>query len=346
MPKPGPRARPSGKPSPPGPESGRAQGLSLTKTELQNLVDCIELPIILLDGDLSIRSFTRPAARLLEVHHGDTGRSIAKVASQLVTPLLQDDLRQVVQSRTALEREVDAAGGRSYILRALPYRRAESRTEGIVLTFTDITERRRKEQHQDLLLAELGHRIKNTLTVVQSIAAQTMRRSASLEAFYQQFSQRLQALARAHDLLSAGDWHQARLREVVGEPLRPYEIAPARIRFEGEDLRLRPGAALTLSLVVHELTTNAAKHGALSTPSGRVSIEWELTGSEGAPAVRLVWRETEGPGAAAPAQHGFGLTLIERGIGHELDGTARLDFAPEGLTCEIVIPYVPSNFHL
>ena len=181
---------------------------------------------------------------------------------------------------------------------------------------------------------------------MQSIAAQTMRRSASLEAFYQQFSHRLQALARAHDLLSAGNWHQARLREVVAEPLRPYEIAPGRLRLEGEDLKLKAGAALTLSLVVHELTTNAAKHGALSTPSGRLSAEWGLTRIEGAPAVRLVWRETGGPGASAPAQHGFGLTLIERGIGHELDGTARLDFAPEGLTCGIVIPYVSSNFHL
>jgi two-component system CheB/CheR fusion protein len=327
-------------------ETSPAQDLSPTNQELQSLLNCIEIPIVLLDEELRLKSFTHSATEMFEVRDVDLGRSITEVASRLATPLLEDDLRQVIRSRAGLEREVDAAGGRSYVMRALPYRSTEERTLGVVLTFTDITQRRRKEQHQHLLLAELGHRIKNTLTVVQSISAQTMRRSASLEAFYQQFSQRLQALARAHDLLSVGNWHQAQLREVVAETLKPYEIAPGRIRLEGEELKLEAGAALTLSLVIHELTTNAAKHGALSTPSGRLSVEWCLTRMDRAQALRLVWRETGGPGAAAPAQHGFGLTLIERGIGHELDGTARLDFAPEGLTCEIVIPYNPADFHI
>jgi two-component system CheB/CheR fusion protein len=327
------------------PKSSPAQDSSLTN-EWQDLLNCSEIPILLLDEALRIKSFTRSAAHLLEVRDEDLGKAVTEITGRLATPLREGELRQVMRSRTGLEREIDAATGRSYAMRALPYRRTENRIEGVVLTFVDITERRRKEQHQDLLLAELGHRIKNTLTVVQSIAAQTMRRTASLQGFYQQFSQRLQALARAHELLSAGNWHQAQLREVLAETLKPYETAPGRIRLEGYDLQLKPGAALTLSLVAHELTTNAAKHGALSTPSGGLSVEWARTRSESGQALRLVWRETGGPGAGAPAQHGFGLTLIERSIGHELDGTARLDFTPEGLTCEIVIPYSPANFHV
>jgi two-component system CheB/CheR fusion protein len=346
MSKSGPSGRPTGKAPPIAPESSRAQGSPLTSEELQSLLDCIEIPMVLLDEDLRVRIFARSAADLFEVHPDDFGPSIAEVASCLATPLIEDDLRQVMRSQAGLEREVDAAGERSYVLRALPYRSREGRTRGVVLTFTDITERRRKEQQQHLLVAELGHRIKNTLTVVQSIAAQTMRRSVSLEAFYRQFSQRLQALSRAHDLLSAGNWHQAQLREVVAETLKPHDTAPGRIRLEGEEIKLEAGAALTLSLAFHELTTNAVKHGALSTPSGNLSVEWSMTRVERAPALRLVWRETGGPGAGAPAQHGFGLTLIERSIGHELDGTVRLDFAPEGLTCEIVVPCNPTNVHL
>ena len=346
MPKQGPSGSPKGRTPPIAPESSGARDSGSTNEELQSLLNCAEIAIVLLDENLSIKTFTRSAADLLEVQHDDLGRSITEIATRLAMPFPEDDLRQVIRSQAVLVRELDADGGRSYAMRALPYRRTEDRLEGIVLTFTDITERKRKEEHLHLLVAELGHRIKNTLTVVQSIAAQTMRRSASLEAFYQQFSQRLQALGRAHDLLSAGNWHQAQLREVVGEMLKPYETGPGRIRLEGDKFQLKANASLALSLVIHELTTNAAKHGALSTPSGRLSVEWTLTGIERAPELRLVWRETGGPGAAAPPQHGFGLTLIERSIGHELDGTARLDFAPEGLTCEVVIPYSQSNFHL
>ena len=341
----GPRERPTGKARSTPPERSRGQGSHLT-SELQSLLDSIEIPLVLLDEGLRVRTFTRSAAELFEVRPDDPGRSIVEVAARIPMPLLEDDLRQVMRSQTGVEREVDAADRRSYVLRALPYRRREGRVEGVVLTFTDITERKSREEHQQLLVAELGHRIKNTLTVVQSIAAQTMRRSTSLEAFYQQFSQRLQALGRAHDLLSAGNWHRAQLQEVVAEMLKPYETAPDRIRLEGDELQLKANASLALSLVIHELTTNAAKHGALSTPSGRLGVQWILTGIGGAPSLRLVWRESGGPGAAAPQQHGFGLTLIERSIGHELDGTARFDFAPEGLTCEIVIPYASSNFHL
>jgi two-component sensor histidine kinase len=215
-----------------------------------------------------------------------------------------------------------------------------------VLTFTDYTERKKEEERQQLLLAEISHRVKNTLAIVQSIAAQTMRRSDSLEIFYQKFSQRLQALGRTHELLSTGEWRSAPLREVVSETLKPYEIAPGRIGITGDDFELKPSAAMALALLIHELTTNAIKHGALSSRSGHVSIEWTLTGTEQGRSMRFTWRETGGPGVTRPTEHGFGLTLIERSVGHELGGMVRLDFAPEGLSCEFLIPYTPENFRL
>jgi two-component sensor histidine kinase len=109
---------------------------------------------------------------------------------------------------------------------------------------------------------------------------------------------------------------------------------------------LKPSAALALSMILYELATNAGKHGALSTPTGRVIVEWGLTGNEQSRVLRLTWREIGGPPASQPPDHGFGLTLIERSVGYELDGEVRLDFAPEGLSCELVIPYTEQNFRI
>ena len=198
--------------------------------------------------------------------------------------------------------------GRWHLARVLP---CSGPPGSIVLSLTDITERKRTEEHQNLLLAELGHRIKNTLATVQSIASQTMRRSASLQVFFQNYSQRLQALARAHELLSSREWRSVHLREILAETLAPYEPGPDRIEIRGEDFELRPNTALSLSLVLHELTTNAVKHGALSSLAGRAAIAWAVTEAGQPRALRLTWRESGGPGAAVPAEHGFGLTLID-----------------------------------
>jgi PAS domain S-box-containing protein len=197
----------------------------------------------------------------------------------------------------------------------------------------DITERKMFEEHQRLLLAELSHRVKNTLAVVHSIALQTLRRSNSLEAFADAFRGRLSALSRAHSLLTRSQWRSAGLEELVRQTLAPYG-GSGTLQVSGPSIGLRPKPALALALVLHELATNAAKYGSLSHPGGRLSVRWQATDG----ALTLGWREAGGPKVAEPASRGFGRTLIERAVAHELDGSVRFDYRAGGLACEIRVP--------
>jgi two-component sensor histidine kinase len=154
--------------------------------------------------------------------------------------------------------------------------------------------------------------------------------------------ERLRALADAHSLLTAGEWQGASLRRLVGDVLAPYG---RRAAIGSEDLLLNPKAALTLGLVLHELATNAAKYGALAAPAGRVEVAWTIGDGEAAegdgddgPRLSLLWRERGGPPVAPPERVGFGRTLIERAVAYELNGTARLDFHPDGVVCELAAP--------
>ena len=228
-------------------------------------------------------------------------------------------------------------------MRVLLYRTVEEEVSGVVMTFTDITERKKTEQHQRLLLAELNHRVKNMLATVQAIATQTIRGSGTLESFADNFRGRLMALAGAHDLLTESSWRGAHLRDVVQAGLRPY-LAGNRIEASGAELPVTPKAALALSLILHELATNAAKYGALSVPSGSIRLGWRIEGAGAERIVRVRWREAGGPEVAPPDHTGFGLTLIERSVAHELDGEARVDFAPDGVCCELLLPYSRDNF--
>ena len=284
---------------------------------------------------------------MFQVRPGETeGRAIYDLGNrQWDVPRLRDLLAEVVARRETLEdfvveHEFEHLGERIMRLQASRVSEADL----VLLSIQDITEQRHWEDHQKLLISELSHRVKNTLATVQSIAAQTIRHSKSLESFYQDFSGRLQALGGAHALLTEHRWQSLGIREVVLEPLRAYTTDAGRLRFEGPDIDLRPGAALALSLVVHELATNAAKHGALSNKAGVIAITWDLTGGEGPRSLRLVWRESGGPKVAGASARGFGLSLIERIVSYELDGEARYDFAPEGFACELLLPYRADNF--
>lgn len=194
--------------------------------------------------------------------------------------------------------------------------------------------------HQSFLMAELDHRLKNILANIQALLRHSRRRAAGpaidADAFVEDFEARLHAMATAHDLLHASRWEGARLRPLVAEELRPHADATGggRIAMSGRDLVLRPRAAMSLSLALHELATNAVKHGALSRPEGRVALRWRC----GRAGLVLHWAEHDGPPAAAPTRRGFGLTVIERSLAYELGGSGRLVFAPEGLRCTIRIP--------
>ena len=204
----------------------------------------------------------------------------------------------------------------------------------------DITERKAADARQKLLLDELNHRVKNTLATVQSLAAQTARGCGSVEEFRARFEPRLLALSAAHDRLTRNQWEGASLRAIADEELAAHAAPGRSLRAEGPDVHLPPRASLSLSLALHELATNAAKHGALSVPGGKVALGWRTEGCPYPTAIALEWREQDGPATREPDREGFGSRLL-RVTAHELGGRMELDYAPEGLTWRLAFPLAP-----
>ncbi|BCG70711.1 hypothetical protein MesoLj113a_18690 [Mesorhizobium sp. 113-1-2] len=200
----------------------------------------------------------------------------------------------------------------------------------------DISERRRSEAHRELLMAELNHRVKNTLAVVQSIAHQTFRGTKAADA-HAAFEGRLMALSAAHNILTQTSWEHASLDQIVSDSLQIKGAFSNRFSTAGPAIFLRPNQALSLALAFHELLTNAIKHGALSNEAGRISVEWLCTGKP-KPRLKLVWSELGGPTVSAPTKRGFGSRLIERGLAADLEAEVAMVFQPQGLVCRIDAP--------
>ena len=193
----------------------------------------------------------------------------------------------------------------------------------------------RGDMLHNLLIDELNHRVKNTLALMQAIAVQTFRSASRDERT--KFEGRLGALAEAHNLLSQEKCAGSELKDVVVRVLQPFLLnAPERIRMEGPAVPLSPRLAVVLSMIVHEIATNAAKYGALSNETGRVTLEWEIIADAPKPRLRLLWTETGGPPVSAPVQRGFGSRLIERSARDQLGGEATVDFLPRGVVCTVI----------
>jgi len=204
----------------------------------------------------------------------------------------------------------------------------------------DITERKRAEEHQKTLMAELDHRVKNVLARVAMLAASTRKGSTSIEEYVRSLNGRIQSMALAHSLLSQSGWQNVGLGAVVRGQLAPYATG-SNVTITGEDIALGAAETHALALVLHELVTNAAKYGALSNPDGRVSVGWGCKpNGDAAVSLVLVWRECGGPPVAANVPPGYGTSLIRDLIPHELGGTVDLVFAPDGVNCKIDIPIV------
>lgn len=200
----------------------------------------------------------------------------------------------------------------------------------------DIHDRRQAEEHRKLLLDELNHRVKNTLAVVQAIAQQSFREAGAPPEARRAFQGRLSAMAQAHNLLTRSHWSPTPLQEVATEAVAVCGAASARIQIGGPAVMLAPRQALSLAMALHELSTNALKYGALSVDTGRVDLKWGL--DEDGARIAIVWRERDGPPVTPPAQRGYGSTMIERALAHEIGGAARLKFEPGGVVCEIEAP--------
>jgi two-component system, chemotaxis family, CheB/CheR fusion protein len=221
-----------------------------------------------------------------------------------------------------------------------PVRDSEGRIIAAATVARDVSERTRAEQQRTLLMAELDHRVKNTLATVHSIAAQTASNAASLEEFTEMFEGRLLALSQTHNLLTEAHWKGASLRQILGTELSPYraDARDARFALDGEDINLTPAQALSLGMAFHELTTNAAKYGAFSTASGRVDVSWALVDDAREPRLQLQWVESGGPPVTPPSRRGFGSRLLERGLPGETGGEVSLKFEAKGVRYTLSIP--------
>ncbi len=215
---------------------------------------------------------------------------------------------------------------------ASPIRDEASRTIGTIIEVRDIREEKVAQERQRLLIDELNHRVKNTLSAVQSIAYQSLK-SADADA-RQAFEGRLVALSGAHNVLTTQGWTGASLCTAIETAIAPFQ-SPERFHLIGVDHPLAPKMVVSLSMVIHELATNAVKYGALSVPGGSVHIEWVVTSAADADRLAMRWEEAGGPQVAVPSRRGFGTRLLERQVAMEFAGTIELQYRPSGLLCQM-----------
>ncbi|MBV9527576.1 HWE histidine kinase domain-containing protein [Sphingomonas sp.] len=234
--------------------------------------------------------------------------------------------------------EANLAGGdraRHVVVSASPLRSSGGTIGGCIVALADVTEQRATDRKQKLLMGELTHRVKNTLTLVLSIANRTAAGSNDLSDFRPAFARRLEALAATHNLLAEDFSGGLTLEDIAVAELAPYiAVGSERLTIEGMQYRLTSDTAVALGLVFHELVTNAVKYGALSNERGRVS----LTAANDGEALAIEWREENGPPVQPPERHGFGQTLILRGLGQSGAQSTTLDYLPDGVVCRMYIP--------
>jgi two-component sensor histidine kinase len=202
----------------------------------------------------------------------------------------------------------------------------------------DVTARREADRRQKLLIDELNHRVKNTLATVQSLAWQTARPGVPPQVAQQRFQERLLALSRTHNLLNETHWEGASLRTILETELHPYATAPSRIRLHGPEVQLSPKSAVVLGMALHELATNAVKHGGLSLASGQVQVDWKVDQVDDEAILTVEWCELGGPPLDLQPNPGFGSRLLRQTIIQELAGELDVRFEPEGVFCTVAVP--------
>ena len=220
-----------------------------------------------------------------------------------------------------------------------PLRDKWGRIVGASKVGRDVTERKRAEERQQILVNELNHRVKNTLATVQSLAAQTLRSGGVGKSTRDDFESRLLALSKAHDHLTRSNWEHAELATIVAEVFEPYRRRESSVLdLRGDEVKLNAQTALTLAMILHELATNAAKYGALSRPGGRLAVSWNVVNGVRPAQLSIDWQEQGGPVVVPPSRRGFGSRLLDRGIHGELGGRAQISYDPAGFRCIMEIP--------
>jgi two-component sensor histidine kinase len=222
---------------------------------------------------------------------------------------------------------------RSLYARGRIVRRADGAAVEAYGVMLDVTERKRMEERQRRLIAECNHRMRNTLAKMGTIVELSRARATTVDELTATLNGRLNALARSHARLSRSTWTSAHLGDLVEDELAAHR-SETNVSVEGPDLPLNPRAAEALTMVLHELVTNAVKYGALSTAEGRVVVRWQIAGAQ----LNLVWQEMDGPAIVTPRRQGFGTRLIDNIVHHELGGRVELSLSSTGVRCEIEVP--------
>ncbi len=307
-------------------------------SDMRNLLDSTRIATLFLNDRLELRVFTPAASYIFKLTRADYGRSILDLASTLEYSDLAADVAATLASRAPVERRVATRDGAAHFLvRLLPYRKADDSIDGVVLTFVDITSLLELGE-QRALVAELNHRVKNVLAVVMSVASQLARRSTSIEGFTAALADRINGLAKTHDILSRNKWVSVDLRELVTSELRAFVADPARLMMSGPPVHLPARAVTALGCVIHELATNAAKYGALASEHGGLRVTWSQRDRHGDTWLTIVWREAGGPPAAKPRHAGFGTELTRRTLEYEFEGSAKFDYRETGLVVTLAMP--------
>lgn len=312
-------------------------------TQAQGVVDTVRDPLLVLDGHLCVLTANPAFFETFRVGRDETiGRPFIKLGDgrwdiEELRLLLE---KVIPRSASVVDYEVRAdfpqIGPRTMLVTARRLVHPDGGSRVLLLSLVDATERRRTDEEKDVLIGELGHRLKNMFSVVAALARQTEAADRSAEEYRDAFLGRLETLMRAHELLMSSE--PAALGDLVRATAEPFGAAAFEVE-GGPAVALPPERVLPVSLILHELATNALKHGALSAPEGRVRIGWSVA-EEGGDVRRLElrWREEGGPAASPPPSRGFGGRLIAFSVERDLGGQVKQTFAPEGLAVEIVFP--------
>jgi len=309
---------------------------------LASIVESSHDPIISTDIERIITTWNSAAGRLY-------GYTSDEVIGQPITMLIPPDRHH--EERTIFQRIKRGERTKNYetvrqrkdgtlfhvALTISPVKNAEGKIVGASTIARDITERKRAEEREKMLMAELDHRVKNVLARVDMVAMSSRNSSSSIDEFTRSLKGRIQSMAAAHALLSQQGWHGVGLEALVRNQLAPY-AADANITIHGTDVVLTAAAIQAMGMVLHELVTNAAKYGALSVPTGRVTVSWDRKPNGHAANLVFAWREFDGPPTAVAVKSGYGTRLIRELVPYELGGTVDLELAVEGVSCRIEFP--------
>ncbi len=311
----------------------------------ETIVRTVQHPLLVLDSNLHVQTANKAFRKLFAVFEEEPkGRLIFELGTgEWNNPPLRGLLDRVLSENEEIhnfefEQEFDRTGRRSMVLTACKLRQEGGREDLILIAIEDVTERKRFEEHREILVGELNHRIKNVMATVQAIASQTLSSATSVEEARAAFGSRLIALGKSHDLLTRENWAGADLRTIVSETVEPHSGGTKRFRIDGPKLWLLPRAALSIAMALHELATNAAKYGALTTESGQVDISWQLVGDGKDRRLSMRWTESGGPPVKHPTRKGFGSRLVQRVLAAELGGEVDVSYEPSGVVCTIDAP--------